>query len=101
AGSGYVRFLAFDHGIHRRLGAPLAGWRPRSVRHPAAPFPHLRLAPTTVGLSWVPARGVRGPPRLPGVVLPSSPCLADLAPEKLVTGAGFRITPGRRVFRPG
>jgi cytochrome P450 len=61
-----ARHLAFGHGIHRCLGAPLAQLEPEiGVGTLLRRFPHLRLTIPTEELDWIPAGMFRGPLSLP------------------------------------
>jgi cytochrome P450 len=61
-----ARHLAFGHGIHRRLGAPLAQLEAEiGIGTLLLRFPGLRPTTPPAKLSWVPAGMMRGPLSLP------------------------------------
>ena len=60
------RHLAFGHGIHHCLGAPLARLEARVALHTLLTrVPHLELAVPAESLDWFPAGMVRGVLSLP------------------------------------
>lgn len=66
-----ARHLAFGHGIHRCLGAPLAQLEAEiGIGTLLRRFPHLRPTMPTAELSWIAAGMMRGPLSLPVSVTP-------------------------------
>jgi len=64
--------LAFGHGIHHCLGAPLARIETEiGIGTLLRRFPDLRPATSTADLTWVPAGIMRGPLSLPVIITPA------------------------------
>ena len=67
-----TRHLAFGHGIHHCLGAPLARLEAEiRIGTLLRRFPGLRLATPTTDLNWLPIGMMRGPVSLPVLLTPA------------------------------